>query len=313
VGLAIGIIDRPAFAGDHDPARSVERSEAPRRESIRAADFRALPLLVRASPEVYRQHRDCFSCHNHAVSALALGLARQHGFAVGAHALRAIAEHTEADLSGVLDDYRKGRGQPTGAIRAGYALWALEAAAWPRTETTDAVVRYLGVSQRPPGLWSAQANRPPSESSDFTATALALRGLPTIGTPAGDNSTQGDARKEPTDQSDRSATTNSRGRALCWLKQTNPRETEDRLFRLWGLRLAGASSRDIAAAASELFSTQRSDGGWSQLDPVPATRPRNETGLSTLKHACASDACGTGSALVALHLAAGVATDGAVT
>src|SRR6516164_8591246 len=49
-------------------------------QSIRPAVIRALPLLVKASADEYPRHRDCFSCHNQAVPALALSLARQRGF-----------------------------------------------------------------------------------------------------------------------------------------------------------------------------------------------------------------------------------------
>src|SRR5262249_10631852 len=64
-----------------------------------------------------------------------------------------------------------------------------------------------------------------------------------------------------------------------------------RVFRLLGLKEAGAAEKEVAAAAWELLSTQRSDGGWSQLD--------NGT----------SDAYATGSALYALHHAGGLEPD----
>ena len=67
-----------------------------------------------------------------------------------AETLHAIAEHTEADLNGAIDDYRKGKGQPGGVIRAGYALWALEAAGWPPDETTAAVTAISHASSTEP-------------------------------------------------------------------------------------------------------------------------------------------------------------------
>jgi hypothetical protein len=99
-----------------------------------------------------------------------------------------------------------------------------------------------------------------------------------------------------------------RARALQWLEQTQPKETEDRVFRLWGLRYANAPATLLAAAAGDLSQRQRSDGGWSQLDaPVEATKAdRAEMKDSA---ASSSDAYATGSALVALRLAGGVATD----
>ena len=75
-----------AAAVGGDPALARKQASVPP-ESIRAAVNRALPLLVKASSVEYPRHRDCFSCHNQAVPALALSLARQHGFAVEAQTL----------------------------------------------------------------------------------------------------------------------------------------------------------------------------------------------------------------------------------
>jgi len=310
VGLALSIGGRAARAADHDPVTTSDKSARPRSESIRAAVFRALPLLVEASADVYPKHRDCFSCHNQAVPAVALGLARQRGFAVDAQTLRAIAEHTEADLNGALEDYRKGRGQPGGVIRAGYALWALEAAGWPPDETTTAVAHYLADTERERDHWSGQSNRPPSESSDFTATALALRGLGAFGTSVPTTTLKDHEPKGPAAASQSSTATPWRARALHWLNQTKPRETEDRVFRLWGLKHAGASPKELAAAALDLVRTQRPDGGWSQLDDSPdPPKVKDSEERGTPRSAHSSDAYATGSALVALHMAGGVATD----
>ncbi|HZW33646.1 MAG TPA: hypothetical protein VFF52_23195 [Isosphaeraceae bacterium] len=290
-----------AADGNRGPASAA----APRAEAIRAAVNRALPLLVKASVGEYPRHRDCFSCHNQAVPAVALDLARRHGFAVEAETLRAIAEHTESDLNTAIADYHRGKGQPGGVIRAGYALWALEAAGWPPDETTAAVAHYLAVAPGRGDHWGGQGNRPPSEASDFTATALALRGLRAFESAEAVAHTD-PARGQPALGRDPAA---RRARALEWLRQTRPRETEERVFRLWGLKLAEADPQDRDAAVADLLRTQRPDGGWSQLDgPGPAGTPGASAGRVPAS-ALASDAYATGSALVALHLAGGVATD----
>ena len=95
---------------------------------------------------------------------------------------------------------------------------------------------------------------------------------------------------------------------MQWLEQTNPTETEDRVFRLWGLKDAGASGKSVAAAALDLLRTQRPDGGWSQLD-TPAESARTKASDGKINPALTSDAYATGSALVALHLAGGISTD----
>jgi hypothetical protein len=303
-----------AVAQQHE--RVAAREEVLGPQAIRAAVVRALPLLVKAGAEEYPRHRDCFSCHNQAVPAVALSLARQRGFAVKAETLRAIAEHTEADLSTALEDYRQGKGQPGSVIRAGYALWALEAAGWAPDETTAAVVHYLAVVPGRRDHWSAQANRPPAEASDFTATAVALRGLHGYGFGEAGPATLEKARGGPdplAGPSRPSDPVSRRAEALKWLRQTQPGETEERVFRLWGLKLAGAGSLDLEAAVADLLRTQRLDGGWSQLDDLigpPRTKddkgPNGADGRAA--SALASDAYSTGSALVALHLAGGVPT-----
>ena len=73
--------------------------------------------------------------------------------------------------------------------------------------------------------------------------------------------------------------------------KSQPIDTEDRVFRLWGLKYAAASREEIKAAAKQLLATQRTNGGWAQIDEL------------------ASDAYATGSALVALHEAGGLATN----
>ena len=55
------------------------------------------------------------------------------------------------------------------------------------------------------------------------------------------------------------------------------------------LREAGAPGKELQAAAQELLQTQRDDGGWGQLDKLD------------------SDAYATGSALVVLRQAGGLA------
>ncbi|MBN9122883.1 MAG: hypothetical protein J0I06_27720, partial [Planctomycetes bacterium] len=79
--------------------------------------------------------------------------------------------------------------------------------------------------------------------------------------------------------------------ARGWLVKAPARDTEDRVFRLMGLKEAGADAKEVAAAAWDLLRSQRADGGWSQLADG------------------SSDAYATGSALFALHQAGGLKVD----
>jgi hypothetical protein len=156
---------------------------------------------------------------------------------------------------------------------AGYALWTLELGGWDPDETTAAVTEYLLRYNRNLEHWRNTSNRPPSEASPFTATYLAVRALQTFGTP---------------EQKGRIA---ERLRTVRnWLARTPARDTEDRVFRLWALSRAGADPEEVRRASRELLESQRPDGGWAQREGMD------------------SDAYATGTVLVALHRAGGLAT-----
>jgi len=248
-------------------------NDSPQPKAVRAAVRKALPLILKSTEE-YPKSRDCFSCHHQAVPVLALATAKQRGFAIDAEAIGGPVEHTEADLRGALKSYQQGSGQGGGVTRAGYALLALEAGGKAPDEVTEAVAGYLLKIDETGDHWRGGSNRPPTEGSEFTTTYLALRALAAFG---------------KVEQKDRIAGRVEKARQ--WLESTPAKDTEDRVFRLLALKQASASKDSIQRAADDLLATHRDDGGWSQSDGG------------------VSDAYATGSALVALHLAGGLATD----
>jgi squalene cyclase len=247
--------------------------DLPKPEAIRAAVEKGLPLILK-STSAYPESRDCFSCHHQAVPVLALTTAKGRGFKVADEDIRGPVELTEADLRDALESYKKGNGQGGGVTRAGYALFTLELGGKGRDEVTGAVADYLLKRDESRGRWRSSSDRPPSEASEFTATYLALRALAKYGE---------SSQKEKIDA--------RVGKAREWLETAKAKDTEDRVFRLLALRAASAPEASIKKAADDLLATRRDDGGWSQLDGGK------------------SDAYATGSALVALHLAGGLATD----
>jgi squalene cyclase len=222
---------------------------------------------------VYGEKRDCFSCHNQAVPLVALNIARSRGLAIDVDALEGAIELTLADLESALESYRKGQGQPGGTTRAAYALLALENGNHEPDETTETVAGFLLKADSGHDHWTTSARRVPMEASHFTTTALTLRGLRTYA-----------PKKRADIVNDRA------GMARAWLTKSTPIDTEDRVFRLWGLKYAGASPAELRAAVEDLLATQRGDGGWAQTSKLT------------------SDAYATGSALVALHQAGGIST-----
>jgi hypothetical protein len=155
----------------------------------------------------------------------------------------------------------------------------LAAAGYGGNDTTAAVAEYLLQRNRDKTYWQNNSNRPPSEAGPFTTTYVALYGLSSFGT---------------SQQQDRITTRIEQVRQ--WLTTTPAKDNEDRVFRLLGLKAADAPESEIAAASKELLGKQREDGGWAQLDSGEPER------------ATVSDAYATGSALVALHEAGGLAT-----
>jgi hypothetical protein len=234
---------------------------------------KALPLLVKGA-KGHAERRTCFACHNQGIPLLALTAARDRGLAVDGKHVKEQLEHVAAFLAGNRARYIKGQGQGGQADMAGYALLALEWGGWAPDETTYAVVEYLLLWKKDLDHYPASGRRPPSEGSPFTATYVALRGLRHWGTAGQRERIAGRvAQVKP------------------WLLRTPARDTEDRVFRLWGLREAGVKGKELAAAAGALLRTQRGDGAWAQLDGKDG------------------DAYATGSALVALHQAGGLPVD----
>jgi hypothetical protein len=227
--------------------------------------------------EGHADHRTCFTCHNHGAALLAFATARDRGFAVPETALADLIEFSTAYFESYRERLLRGRGPGPLALggatdTTGWGLFALAVAGKEPNATTAAMVEYTLLRDQDRDHWSSWGPaRPPAEGSAFMATALAVRGLLAFGRPEHRERIAG--RVEA---------------ARGWLLKTPARDTEDRVFRLLGLRAAGAAPEDVRLAAEDLARTQRADGGWGQTD------------------AMASDAYATGSALAALHSGAGV-------
>jgi hypothetical protein len=267
----------PAPAGEkgRDNPREATWSEDAGRKAVE----KSLPLLMKAA-KGHSDSRTCFTCHNHGTPMLAMAVAKERGFDVPEKRLQELVQHTTEFLERNKERFLKGQG-PGPAPEAGgetdttsYAFFALEMAGKEPDEFTAATVTYTLLKDRNRDFWWVPLGiRPPSEGGQFTTTALSIRGLKKYGSAE---------QKEQIDKRIKAA----RG----WLIRTPAKDNEDRVFRLAGLRAAGATDDEMREAFHELINSQRGNGGWSQLDDLDC------------------DAYATGSALWALH-DAGMKTD----
>ncbi len=246
-------------------ASAAGQESAPAEAEIRAAVDRAIPLLEKGSAGSMKERPNCFTCHNLGMPVLALTTARKRGFRIDESFLKEQLQFTADYLDDHHDDFLAGKGTGGQVATAGAALWALETGERKPDEITAAVAEYLLKHQKDLGRWKMTSDRPPTESSHFTANFLAIRGLKAFADPQ---------RKDLADA--------RIAQARKWLAETRAKDTEDRAFRLWSLKVAGAADDEIRQAGRELIETQRPDGGWAQLEGMD------------------SDAYATGSALVAL-------------
>jgi squalene cyclase len=115
-------------------------------------------------------------------------------------------------------------------------------------DSTEPLSRFLSKAQSTDGHWWAGLPRTPLGSSDFTTTACAIRALLAYAPP-----------------SEAKTTAETIRRAAVWLEKTKPLSTEDKAFRLQGLKWAGADRKHVEGAVKLLKDEQNRDGGWAQM------------------------------------------------
>lgn len=232
--------------------------------SARAAVERSLPLLQQ-SDVTFLKKAGCVSCHNNSLTAMTISSARTSGIRVD----ETIARNQLSAIGGYIDGWRdrvlQGLGIPGDNDTISYILLGLAAEAYAPDAGTDAMAHFLLRQQMADGRFRILPHRPPIESSDIEVTAATARSLQVYGPKA---------ERETVERAVRAAG--------AWLRQAKATTNEDRIFLVLGLHWTGAPEEAVKAAARALVSTQRADGGWSQLAPLE------------------SDAYATGQALYAL-------------
>jgi hypothetical protein len=248
-------------------------------ETLRSAIAKALPPLQETSLESkkafvrHASRQDCTSCHQQYLPLAAIGMAKKQHVPVNSEAEQALLKIVQVgELKNIEVDWQA-LFHPEPAYTKGYTFFAYTAAGVAADEYTDSWVHHLSVIQGEGGQWFNNLPRPPIQTGDIGATALAIQALQRYPLPG---------RK--TDFAKRI------DRARRWLWSVKPQNNEGRVFQMLGLAWAGEPASKLQPLAKALIAEQRSDGGWAQL-PWKT-----------------SDAYATAQAVYALRIGAGMAT-----
>lgn len=220
----------------------------------RAAIAAAIPSLQETSlqsKQVFLNHaskQDCTSCHQQFLPLAAIGQAMKIRVPVDVESERQLVkiisagemQRNEADWEVLF--------HPEPVHTKGYALFGFAGADVPADGFSDGAVHHLSVVQAPDGRWYNNLPRPPIQSGDISATALAIQALQRYPLPGRKAEF---ARK--VDQ----------GRQ--WLWRAKAFSNEDRVYQLLGLAWAGEPAGRLRKFADALLAQQRPSGGWAQL------------------------------------------------
>jgi ankyrin repeat protein len=248
-------------------------------QQVREAAVRATQLLEDSERHTIARVA-CTTCHHTGWKFRLDRVAIEHGIPID----RALAQRNLESKLGVNSGYKIALGrldsaaqgvpvlQPAATIGA-YLAGAHDLGIPPNLYLAAWARRLAGL-QSPEGFWPGEDRRPPSQSPEpLSPTVYAVEGLRWY--------------LPERETGERTAVLE---RARRWLLQATPKETDEKVMQLCGLRATGATKAAWQRIGRGLISEQRGDGGWAQL----VTRP--------------SDAYETGRVLVALADSALVST-----
>ena len=239
---------------------------------LKVAAEKAVALLQASGP-IFFKKSGCVACHHQSLTAMAVGLARERGFHVDEDLARRQSESVAEMMAARRETMLQSMTDGAGFHGVAYTLAGMAAEDYPTDAITDAIAIHLAEGQSLDGRWSTAPDRPPAQYSDYTTTALSIRGMQAYAPPG---------RREE-------FAARIVG-AKKWLLSTTPTATEETAFRLLGLGWAEATPAEVKVPTRDLLAKQRKDGGWAQLPKLD------------------SDAYATALVLVALHGGGGVPT-----
>jgi N-acyl-D-amino-acid deacylase len=198
----------------------------------------------------FPERTSCISCHHNALPAIAASTARRKGIEIDEAHARANLDHIVEFFTASMPRMMLGDPAVGGeALTAGYVQVALARENHPLDAMTATITRWLIARQMPDGHWLGNGlNRPPSEYSFISHTAMAAAGLTSYDIPGL-----------------RSQIEQSLRRAQQWLLAAEPRSAEERGMRLMGLVWTKAPRPRVESAIRDVRARQEADGGWSQF------------------------------------------------
>ena len=240
--------------------RGAKRGTGPRREPIappaargiadpRVSLRRSLARVLEVAPG-FPERTSCISCHHNALPAIAASTARRKGIEIDEARARANLDRITEFFTASMPRMMLGDPAVGGeALTAGYVQVALAGENHPLDEMTATITHWLIARQMPDGHWLGNGlNRPPSEYSFISHTAMAAAGLTSYDIPG---------LKSQIEQSLR--------RAQQWLLAAQPKSAEERGMRLMGLVWTKAPRPRVEAAIRDVRAQQEAGGGWSQF------------------------------------------------
>jgi ankyrin repeat protein len=273
-------LDWAIYSGDRAKIQALEargalRGTGPRQEDLplpaaggiadpRVSLTKSVARLLDVAPRFRDQAGPkCISCHHNALPALAAATAKAKGIDTD-------TSKSRKNLDDILTFFRTNAprmmlGDPAvggEALTVGYVQLALAANGHPLDRVTATMTHWVLARQMPDGRWLGNGlNRPPSEYSVVSHTAIAAGGLVAYPLPG---------RRKDIDESLR--------KARQWLLTADAKSAEERAMRLMGLMWTKAPRTAVSAAITAVRDAQEAGGGWSQFARTDADA--YATGLS---------------------------------
>jgi ankyrin repeat protein len=234
---------------------------------LRAAVKQGVSSIVKSGAKMSEATGNrCASCHQTSIPAMAWSAARAKGFEYPEDVAK---EQLAAGLkaSGMFAGMATEMPLPVPNIASWYLI-GLGAAGYQPDTLTDKFAYTLARYQYGDGRWVTKASRAPTDYSDVTSTAAAIRALKLYAPPT---------MKPKIDR--------NLAKATKWLRGYRAQSIEERAMQILGLHWAGVSKAETDKLAQALLAEQRADGGWAQLATMESDAYATGLALNALKQA----------------------------